>query len=523
MRKLLFKMFALCAAALALCGLAACSKRVPGKVVDESNKLKTIDPESVILVENEYYLMVSWEFIPYAEEYKLTIGDSTVTTTYQSVNLRNNPDVVLPSDGVLNVKLVASGTGYADSDPTEKTLTAEGIQLRSPEILSFENGVLTWSAVENTSTYRVKINGANVSDGNDGLYHATSINLSDRTGELKVEITAVGDGVYFKDGTTTVRTNAEHTKLLFGAVSELTVKDGVLSWGEVGGAKAYMLRDIDNNTFRVEDTSYDMFNSNIITGVYPVSGTELMGDATVGVDAPAIKYLEGEGTTEKPYLIKTPFDLRAVDYYEQLYAENKAADKKTNNYRIENDIEYDTVSEGITNIVFLNKPLYGTLDGNGKKLSNIIVTYNDGYWALFDHITPSGTVKNITFESPDIYNDGLSSSKGFPIAGKIATVAYENYGTITGVTVTDAKYTTKLGDISGIASKNFGTISNCTVKSSTFKNSHTTSVEFAGIAVENGGTVKGCSVSGITKQGSATLYDYTAVKRNADGRYIEID
>lgn len=500
MKKLLLKLFAMGAAVcLALCGLAACGKRTPGPA--GNGQLDAIDAESIRFVENSDAFTVSWTPPANATAYAVTVGAATVTTSARALSLRDAA-FTLPADGNITVSIVAKSDLYLDSDPTKKSYTAEGAQLRSPEILSFENNVLSWSQVPFASGYKVTVNGESA----DSNVSGSTVNLSSYSGALTVAITAIGDGFYLKDSTTTVNVNEDHSKLVFGAISSFTVKDGVLSWGPMGGAKAYRVVDVDRNSTVITTTEFDMSETNVIVGVYPVSALDIIGDAEVDFNNPLIPYLEGSGTTAEPYLIRTAFDLRAIDYYEDYYYFNTATDKKPNVYRIENDIDYNSVgvSEDKSNIVYLNKPFFGTLDGNGKKLSNIRVIYNDGYWALFDHIAKGATVKNIVFDSPNINNDGLSSSKGYPIDAKTATVAYVNKGTISGITVQNATYTTKLGDISGIASKNYGTISGCTVKQCRFKNAHNVQIEIAGIAVENyvGGVVKtDNSVTAVTAQG----------------------
>ena len=497
---------------MALCGFVACSKKSPGKDKGDGGKLSAIDAETIKFVENADTFSVSWGASKNALEYVVTVGSSTMTTTSRLLSLRGNSAITLPNDRIINVSIIARAAGYTDSDPANSTYTAEGVQLRSPEIVSFEDGVIAWNAVGNASAYKVKVNGATVSDESDGMYHKTNLDIKGYDGALSVEITAVGDGIYLFDSTTSVNVSANHSKLKFGAISSLTVKDGILSWGPIGGAKAYKVADIDRNITIVTGTEFDMSDTNMILGVYPISDVELLADADFEMQAPIINYLEGKGTAKEPYLIKTPFDFRAIDYYEAMYDENKASDKKPNYYTLLNDINYQSVgvSEDGSNIVYLDKPFFGMLNGNNKKLINIHVKYNDGHWALFEHITKDGVVKNIIFENPEIENDGLSASKGYPIGGKIATVAYKNYGLISGVTVTGAKYTSNLGDIAGIASQNYGKIDGCNVTGS-FTNKHKTQVELAGIAVENSGTITNCKATVTAKGG--TFSAQSAVSR----------
>ena len=92
-------------------------------------------------------------------------------------------------------------------------------------------------------------------------------------------------------------------------------------------------------------------------------------------------------------MIKTPFDLRAIDYYELRRSETNGVRRC---YRIENDMDYNAVNalESDSNIYTLRKPFNGTLDGNGKKLSNIRVNYDGGFWALFEFLERGAVVTN---------------------------------------------------------------------------------------------------------------------------------
>lgn len=483
-------------------GLTACSKKSARLPLDP------VSAESVKVTEGVADFFLSWEPVDNAQEYEVTVCGGKTKTSMTSLSLRGSTDFSLPADGKLSFTLIACGEGYIDSTPTDVTYNVEGVQLRSPEIISFANGVLTWKDDTLASAYKVKVAGKTVSDGNDGLYHTASLDLSDKkyAGSVKVEIYAVGDGVYYSDsGATIVNINADHSAMQYGEVTSYTVQDGVLSWGPVGGAAGYRVVDVYMNSFTTKELSFDLNETNMIYAVYPISSNPAtIADAPLNAVDALIPYLEGKGTESEPYIIKTPFDLRAIDYYETVFeTKNKKAF-----YRIDADIDFDSgnATSDVSNVIYLNKPFGGTLDGNGKKLTNMRVIYNDGYWALFDYITKTGVVKNIKFDAPSITNSIQSSTH--PTNASIATVAYYNYGTISDITVTDAKYTTMGGEISGICSHNYGTVKGCTV-GGTFKQKLTgqysqACYEMAGVVLENcaGGVVDGNSVTTIVIEGS---------------------
>lgn len=497
-KRFLLLFFAVAAAAL---GLTACSKKSARLPLDP------VSAESIKVTEGVDAFFVSWTPVNNAQDYEVTVCGGKATTYMTSMSLRS-AEYTLPADGKLSISLVARGEGYRDSTPTDIIYNVEGVQLRSPEIISFADGVLTWKTDPLASTYKVKVAGKTVSNASDGLYHATSLDLNDKkfAGAVRVEVSSVGDGKYYFDsGATVVNINADHSAMQYGEVTSYTVKDGVLSWGAVGGAAGYKVVDVYMNAITTKELSFDLNETNMIYAVYPISSNPaVIADAPfTAVDA-LIPYLEGDGKEDSPYIIKTPFDLRAIDYYETVF-ETKT---KKAFYRIDADIDFDSgnATQENSNVIYLNKPFGGTLDGNGKKLTNMRVIYNDGYWALFDYITKTGTVKNIKFEAPTITNAVQSSTH--PINASIATVAYYNYGTVSDVTVTDAKYETMGGEISGICSHNYGVVKNCTVGGS-FKQKLTgqysqACYEMAGVVLENcaGGVVDGNKVTKLVIEGS---------------------
>ncbi len=522
MKKRIFKTIIVAAVlCLSICGLAACAKAsIPGS--GGSAALSAVDPETITVTERTYGIVISWDDVERANSYELTCNEYKMTTKVSGVNITSQEGFVRPADGVFNFTIVAKSKNYGDSAPTNYTYTVKGVKLNSPEIKSFDGGVLEWAEVAGASAYKVKVNGEVVSDNYRELTLDTKTYASGKS--ILVEIKAIGDGskYYLESDFASVGVNAARTKLVLFPVSDLTVENGVLSWPAVSNAKAYRIVDID---LTVADTivntgeptlQYDMTKKKLVLGVYPVSSSELISDADLN-ETVDIAYLNGKGTLNEPYEINTPFDLRAIDYYEFKYAEAvKAAEKagtakpKPNQYMIMNDIDFNSVAalDADSNIFTLTRPFYGVLDGGNKKLSNIRVMYDGGYWALFDYIVKGGTVKNIVFDSPEINNE--LQDKIRPINASISTVANTNYGTISGITVTDAKYTASGGEVSGICAHNYGTVDKCVV-SGEFKQEDTelysqACYEMAGVVLENYGVVSGNTVSSLTIRGTESSY-----------------
>ncbi|MBD5131128.1 MAG: hypothetical protein HDT28_00820 [Clostridiales bacterium] len=483
--------------------LVGCSKNNRG------NQLDSVDANSIKIVETNESFAISWHAVTNADKYKLEItGNETIVSDYLAINLRSVQGFTFPASGEFTISITAQGDGYADSAPTTIPYKTEGVQLASPEITAFENGVIQWKPSNAVASYEVKVDNVTVSaNASDCRY-----DLSSLTGLKRVEIIAHGDEVWtYSSGATALAYNASSKALEFLPVTDCSIKDDKLVWGAVGGAKAYKVVDIEMNSVTVTDTSYDIADKLLIYGVYPISGKELINSATVQL-AP-IKYLDGEGTAQNPYKIKTILDLRTIDYYETIYAEQVASNKNLprNVYELQNDIDYSYVPVGDdeTNIHTLKVPFFGTLDGKGHTLKNVrVANYDGGYWSLFDRLVQGSTVKDIVFDSPEISTK--LQDEDHPINTTIATVAYYNYGTVSGITITNAKYAAAGGEIAGIVAHNYGTVSDCTL-GGTFKIEDTelekqACYEVAGIVLENlkGGKVTNNTVTEFTAVGTTS-------------------
>lgn len=468
----------------------------------DENQLAAVNAASVSFYVTSTSFVVSWTAVPNATSYEVSYGNAKTTVAATTVDLRKTTGFSLPTSGKITIKIIAKGDGYKDSAPTSKTYnTEEGTQLRSPEIISFNNGVIAWNKDSGVSAFVIKVNGTLVSDN----YTQTTYSVSSLFSSARIEIAAKNsNGV---GPATAVNYDYSAKKLRMLPVSNYTLEGEVLKWGEVDGAIGYKVVDLDFNAYTVQIPHYIMTLRNVLYGVYPIMPDDAVVQSAA-VEAVDIPYLSGSGTAANPYLIKTPFDLRTVDYYELRYGEEGGS---KNYYKIDADMNYQSVAalEGDSNVFTLRKPFYGVLDGNGKKLSNFSVTYRNGFWALFEHVAQGGEIRNITFSSPEI-NNGVQDSE-HPINPAIATVAYRNYGVITGITVNNARYTATAGSIAGIAVHNFGTVSACTLIGCTFTEGSTSNIgsaayEMAGVVLENnkGGSVTGCSVKTLTVKGTGT-------------------
>lgn len=447
---------------------------------------------------------MSWSAVTGAQSYEVKCGSAYVTTQTPLVDLATISGFSMPASGSkITVTIIAKGDGYKNSSPTSVTYE-EGKQLRSPEIISFTDGIIKWKKFSTVKQTTIKVNGTVVAETTSSTFDVKTIG-SNVSGNAKLEIIASNDS---SSATLALNYNASSGKLYMLPITNYTVSGEIIKWDAVSGAAGYKVVDLDFNSYVVTTTHYIMSIRNLVYGVYPVmpvsSGIENAEIASVD-----IKYLDGSGTVADPYLIKTPFDLRAIDYYELKCSE--AGSSQKNSYKIANDIDYNTVSalESESNIFTLRKPFLGVLDGDNKTLSNISVNYNNGFWSLFEFIAKDAVVKNIKFSSAEINNSVQDNIH--PINASIAMVAYRSYGTVSGVTLSGCKLTAKGGGVAGLVNHNYGEVTNCTVSRCDLMQSATASLgaaayEMAGVVLENlsGGKVNNCMVSNLKISGSGT-------------------
>lgn len=466
---------------------------VPNGQGGGAGKLSSVSSSSVTFNKEGDSFWVSWAEVDGAQSYEVKCGSASVTTQTPLVDLATVSGFSMPTSGnKITVTIIAKGDGYKNSSPTSVTYE-EGKQLSSPEILSFTNGIITWRANSNAKKYTVKVDGATAAETTSNTFDVTAL-----IGNVKLEIIASNGS---SSATLTVMYNSVSGKLSMLPITEYTVSGDILRWNTVGGASGYKVVDLDFNSYVVTTTHYIMSSRNLVYGVYPVmAATSVVESAEiVPVD---IRYLDGKGTVDDPYIIKTPFDLRAIDYYEFKSTEANATAK--NNYKIANDIDYNTVSalEDESNIYTLRKPFFGVLDGDNHTLSNMEVHYNYGFWALFEHIAVGGVVKNIKFDNAQMYNSVQDTEH--PVNPATAMVAYRNYGEVSAITLSNSQFNITAGSAAGLVIHNYGSVINCTVKSCDLKENATNTIgsaayEMAGVVLENlsGGTVSGCTVSNL--------------------------
>lgn len=216
----------------------------------------------------------------------------------------------------------------------------------------------------------------------------------------------------------------------------------------------------------------------------------------------------GDGTTENPYLISSVGDMM------QMVKSTGAS------YRIAQDFDAHGRSVSIEEFT-------GTLDGNGKTISNLDVTSDHYYGGLFGN-TAGAVIKDLTLNNPTATvtagNQQFGLLSGFAINSEVSNVCVKHgdidatasvaspLGTLIGMAtaetkisdcyVRDMEVNTNSRTVGGVAGelRTSSTITNSAVNTTTI----TANGELGGIAgiIGNGCTVSNCSVSDVTLKGN---------------------
>ena len=166
----------------------------PGNDPGSKTQLASVDASSIKITETVYTLVVEWNAVPNATQYRLLLSQSgssssTVVTVEDTViDIKQIGYFVVPDNGAITISFTARGAGYADSEPVTITYELEGTLLLSPEIVSFNNGVIEWNAIAGATSYTVKVNGT------AETVTTNSYNIGSLSADATIEITATIGG-----------------------------------------------------------------------------------------------------------------------------------------------------------------------------------------------------------------------------------------------------------------------------------------------------------------------------------------
>jgi hypothetical protein len=214
--------------------------------------------------------------------------------------------------------------------------------------------------------------------------------------------------------------------------------------------------------------------------------------ASAFLELPFAKFAAGgDGSAQNPYLISTAGDLQQIKY------------DLTANYKIAKDFDaayytFEPIAGDFT----------GTLDGNGKTISNLIVSSDEYYSGIFQSISSGAVIKDINFVNPSFVVNEENSVFGFIAATAMGTgttapsISNIHISGIEGTANENVGAT--VGGIVGKASL-YATISQCSLEEANLDFPYNGSIAVGGIVgdIRTSCSVKDCSFSGYLSGGVA--------------------
>lgn len=208
------------------------------------------------------------------------------------------------------------------------------------------------------------------------------------------------------------KTGAKPYTVKFNTGIEGYTVDDVTGWYEGNEIKlpelTYAMAEFDGNWYYEAECINVVDFDNIDTEKASITGADTEEPVlTIYAKASKKQFLEGEGTEENPFLVKTEADLNK-------FAEFVNAGETLAGYyiKLENDI---ALNGAFTQIGSRTKVFSGVFDGNGKTISNMTLE-GDVYLGMFA-ILKGATVKNLTIEGTVVGTRGVNGL----LAGQLQT------------------------------------------------------------------------------------------------------
>ena len=199
------------------------------------------------------------------------------------------------------------------------------------------------------------------------------------------------------------KTGAKPYTVKFNTGIEGYTVDDVTGWYEGNEIKlpelTYAMVEFDGNWYYEAECLNVVDFDNIDTEKANITGADTDEPVlTIYAKASKKQFLEGEGTEENPFLVKTEADLTKL-------AEFVNAGETLAGYyiKLENDI---ALNGAFTQIGSRTKAFSGVFDGNGKTISNMTLE-GDGYLGMFA-ILKGATVKNLTIVGTVVGTRGVN-------------------------------------------------------------------------------------------------------------------
>lgn len=192
------------------------------------------------------------------------------------------------------------------------------------------------------------------------------------------------------------------------------------------------------------------------------------------------EFESGNGTEEKPYVIKNDYQLKLMEKFNNTY------------FILSDDISLSSTWTAIGKIASSDNPVYFSnhFDGKNHHIYNLKINDNSMFSGLISYIS-TGSVKNLNIEIKNSESDNMH----------LGAVSGWNRGLIENVNVISSGYIAGISYTGGITGTNYGDIINCNVNAGyIFSDSY-----LGGIAGINYGNIYGCSVKAILGSYKTTI------------------
>jgi len=232
----------------------------------------TLDtPQNVTITDG----VLTWDAVTDATAYTVIVDSNSYTVSVTTFDL-NTLDLPV---GTYPVHIVAT-QGLNLSEPsTTINFVVEAVVIGVPQNVAINDGVVTWSAVTDASSYVVHV-GTETHTVTVTTFDLSTLTLTE--GNYSVFVVAM-IGTDASSPSTTVSYFVGGTTL--DVPQNVAIAAGILTWSAVAGADSYVVY-VDEDSYTVTVTTYDLTTLDLAPGDHDVfvaakAGTDLSASSTV--------------------------------------------------------------------------------------------------------------------------------------------------------------------------------------------------------------------------------------------------
>lgn len=288
----------------------------------------------------------------YVTNYKVYTG-STLLTTITATTL--DLTTVITVYGTYNISVIATGTGYTDSDSSNVVeYICVAPQLPAPINLTVDGTIISWDAVENAESYDV--------------YADDTALLGNTTGIMSYTITPTLTNVTAASGNATTIATGETKVLTYTAASGYTLPDSVTVTGATG------VWNKDAGTLTLSNPTANVTFT--ITGVEATSsGYQLIVTEFSDGGYASIKYKDGTSAKVRAGTYQNVVSIQGVDYIGSLSQYYTLTDLSGNTHSLPYTLTSNTTIEIGSEPCIIEGTQITLADGTSKAIEDI--TYDD--------------------------------------------------------------------------------------------------------------------------------------------------